>query len=301
MCYLSKWVGHACLTFILFASCIDQFQAGFFGGQGFVLQKLEGKGDVLLQAGGTLVRKDLEHGENLRISAGCLVAFTSTVDYDVEMMPGFKNVVFGGEGLFVTTLKGPGTVWLQGMPPDRLISEIARRVPPGGIGLGIPLPIGGGGGGVATPPVDGSVVPENGTESVDAVATTDAAVEAERQATVAASGPMDGRSVDAESPNALFGDAAPTRGVASQDGSSGFFSNETSPFEETKIDSFGSDFSDETTFSTNDDFGADFQDDNTSFSSLDGSDSVGSGIAEDVQSTTNGLLRTLWEMFNGDD
>jgi Mitochondrial biogenesis AIM24 len=284
----------------LFMYFIDQFQAGFFGGQGFVLQKLEGKGDVLLQAGGTLIRKDLKHGENVRISAGCLVAFSATVSYDVEMIPGFNNVVFGGEGLFVTTLKGPGIVWLQGMPSDRFISEIVRRVPVGGIGLGIPLPMGREGGGVATSPVDDSVVPENGTESVSAVATTDTAVEADRQATVATSGPMDSRSVDAESPNALFGDATPMSGLASQDGFSDVFSNEISSFDETKIDSSGIDSSDETTFSTDDALGTDFHDDNTSFSSLYGSDSVGNGIAEDVKSTTDRLLRKLWEMFNGE-
>jgi hypothetical protein len=156
------------------------------------------------------------------------------------------------------------------------------------------------GGGVATSPVDDSVVPENGTESVSAVATTDTAVEADRQATVATSGPMDGRSVDAESPNALFGDATPMSGLASQDGFSDVFSNEISSFDETKIDSSGIDSSDETTFSTDDALGTDFHDDNTSFSSLYGSDSVGNGIAEDVKSTTDRLLRKLWEMFNGE-
>ena len=89
----------------------------------------------------TIIKRDLEEGETLQISNGCLLTFTKHIDYDVQMMQGFKNVVFGGEGLFITTLKGPGRVWLQGMPPDRMISEIARRVPSGGIGLGIPMPI----------------------------------------------------------------------------------------------------------------------------------------------------------------
>jgi uncharacterized protein (TIGR00266 family) len=90
--------------------------AGFFGGQGFILQRLSGKGDVLVKAGGTLVVKDLHEGERLRVTSGSIVAFTSSVHYDIQMMPGVKNVMFGGEGLFVTSLTGPGRVWMQGMP-----------------------------------------------------------------------------------------------------------------------------------------------------------------------------------------
>ena len=101
---------------------------------------------MFVTAGGTLIKRELEEGEELRISSGCLVGFTEGVDYDVEMIKGYKNVLFGGEGLFITTLKGPGLVWLQGQPPQRMISEIARRVPSGG-GLGLAVPIGGMGGG----------------------------------------------------------------------------------------------------------------------------------------------------------
>jgi len=119
------------------------FAGGFFGGEGFVLQALTGDGDVFLKAGGTLIRRDLEPGEQLRISSGCLVGFSEGVDYDVQMVQGFKNVFAGGEGLFMTTLTGPGEVWLQGQPPQRMISEIARRVPSGG---GIAVPVGGMGG-----------------------------------------------------------------------------------------------------------------------------------------------------------
>ena len=170
--------------------------SGFFGGEGFVLQALTGEGDVFVKAGGTLIRRDLDEDEQLRISSGCLVAFTQGVDYgtsfceriqyhhictahssllscvgvrfsryshdpstDVQMMKGIKNAMFGGEGLFVTTLTGPGTVWLQGQPPQRMIGEIARRVPGGG-GLAIPIPMGGGGGGGGT---DGGS--SSGTES----------------------------------------------------------------------------------------------------------------------------------------
>ena len=122
------------------------FTSGFFGGEGFVLQSLTGEGDVFVKAGGTVIRRDLNEGEKLRISSGSLVAFSNGVEYNVEQMKGFKNVLFGGEGLFVTTLTGPGAVWLQGQPPDRMISEIARRVPSGG-GIGLAVPIGGPSGG----------------------------------------------------------------------------------------------------------------------------------------------------------
>ena len=111
---------------------------------GFVLQSLTGEGDVFLKAGGTLIRRDLEPGEELRISSGCLVGFSQGVDYDVKMVKGFQNVIAGGEGLFMTTLTGPGVVWLSGMPPQRMISEIARRVPSGGLGLAVPIGVGGG-------------------------------------------------------------------------------------------------------------------------------------------------------------
>jgi uncharacterized protein (AIM24 family) len=119
---------------------------GFFGGEGFVLQALTGEGDVFLKAGGTLIQRNLESDEQLRISSGCLVGFSEGIDYDVQMIKGFQNVFGGGEGLFMTTLTGPGVVWLSGMPPERMIAEIARRVPSGG-GVAFGVPIGGGGGG----------------------------------------------------------------------------------------------------------------------------------------------------------
>ncbi|KAG7353723.1 TIGR00266 family protein [Nitzschia inconspicua] len=121
---------------------------GFFGGEGFILQALTGEGDVFLKAGGTLIRRDLEPGEELRISSGCLVAFSHGVDYDVQMIKGFQNIIGSGEGLFMTTLTGPGVVWLSGMPPERLIAEISRRVPSGGgLAFGVPIGVGGGGSG----------------------------------------------------------------------------------------------------------------------------------------------------------
>lgn len=84
---------------------------GFFGSEGFILQALLGDGDVFCKAGGALIKKELQQGETLRVSSGSLVAFTQEIQYDVQMMTGFKNVLFGGEGLFITTLQGPGTVW----------------------------------------------------------------------------------------------------------------------------------------------------------------------------------------------
>lgn len=120
---------------------------GFFGGEGFILQALTGDGDVFLKAGGTVIRRDLADKETLRISSGCLVAFSNGVDYDVQMIRGLANVFAGGEGLFMTTLTGPGTVWLQGQPPDRMIGEISRRVPSGGPALVLPVAGGGGGSG----------------------------------------------------------------------------------------------------------------------------------------------------------
>ncbi|GKY98696.1 hypothetical protein MPSEU_000825900 [Mayamaea pseudoterrestris] len=119
-----------------------KFSTGFFGGEGFILQALTGEGDVFVKAGGSLIRRDLKEGETLRVSSGCLVAFVNA-EFDVQMVKGFANVFAGGEGLFFTTFTGPGTVWLQGQPPDRMISEIARRVPSGGVGFGVP--VGGGG------------------------------------------------------------------------------------------------------------------------------------------------------------
>ena len=121
-----------------------KFTTGLFGGEGFVLQGLTGTGDVMVKAGGTLIRKNLRHGEVLRVSSGCLVGFQSSVEYDIQMISGYKNVIYGGEGIFITKLTGPGTVWLQGQPHQRMISEIARRVPSGG-GI-VPIPGMGGGG-----------------------------------------------------------------------------------------------------------------------------------------------------------
>ena len=89
---------------------------GFFGGEGFIMQKLEGDGMTFIHAGGTIVEKKLLPGETLRVDTGCLVAMTGDVDYNIEMVKGVKTALFGGEGLFFATLRGPGTVWVQSLP-----------------------------------------------------------------------------------------------------------------------------------------------------------------------------------------
>jgi uncharacterized protein (TIGR00266 family) len=98
--------------------------AGFFGGEGFILQKLEGPGVVFVHAGGTLMERNLAPGEVLRYDTGCLVAFQPSVQYDIQMVSGIKSAFFGGEGLFYATLTGPGRVWLQSMPFSRLCGRI---------------------------------------------------------------------------------------------------------------------------------------------------------------------------------
>lgn len=96
--------------------------AGFFGGEGFIMQKITGPGKVFLEIDGELVKKELQAGEKLKVDNGYVAAMTQGVDLDIETVPGLKNIVFGGEGLFLTTVKGPGTVWLQSMPMSKLAS-----------------------------------------------------------------------------------------------------------------------------------------------------------------------------------
>ena len=107
---------------------------GFFGGEGFIMQKLEGDGLAFVHAGGTIHQKVLQPGEVLRVDTGCLVAMTSEVDYNIEMVKGVKTALFGGEGLFFATLRGPGTVWIQSLPFSRLASRVFAAAPqiPGG-------------------------------------------------------------------------------------------------------------------------------------------------------------------------
>ncbi len=98
--------------------------AGLFGGEGFILQKIEGDGLAFVHAGGTIIKKELTAGETLRVDTGCLVAFAPSVDYDIKFIGGFKNSLFGGEGLFLAHLTGPGTIYLQSLPFSRLADRI---------------------------------------------------------------------------------------------------------------------------------------------------------------------------------
>lgn len=103
--------------------------AGFFGGEGFILQRLKGDGLAFLHSCGTLIERDLKPGEVLRVDTGCLVAFQDSVDYDIEMVKGIKTMVFGGEGLFYVKLTGPGRVILQTLPFSRLAERVIAHAP----------------------------------------------------------------------------------------------------------------------------------------------------------------------------
>ena len=111
-----------------------RFGAGLFGGEGFILQRLQGDGWAFVHAGGTLEERTLAAGEMLRVDTGCIVAMTPTVDYDIQLAGGIKTVLFGGEGLFFATLRGPGKVWLQSLPFSRLASRIYAAAPQTGAG-----------------------------------------------------------------------------------------------------------------------------------------------------------------------
>jgi len=301
------------------------FTGGFFGGEGFVLQKLrsggggseehyDGDETVFLKAYGTMVKKTLLPNETLRVSSGSLVAMTSNVEYDVTTLSGFKNVMFGGEGLFVTTLTGPGTVWLQGMPIDRMVSEIARRVPRGGgIGLGLPL-FGGGGGGTgggeegagAAAAGDAVVGGEGGGDEstsneteAGGVPMSDSAIEADRNATVASSGMMadDLSSPNPESSESLFGDAA--YGGGSSDGPLNSGTSSTTSTEDKSSFSMEDDFSQPPEFEEPPMVDEQqFEDDGTTFSTYDSNASEGG--SEEIPTTSDdegGLLGQLWDFF----
>src|SRR6478735_2374954 len=105
-----------------------QFQrrlgTGIFGGEGFIMEKLEGDGMAFMHAGGYVVERTLAAGELLRVDTGCVVAYTGNIDFDIELVRGVRNWVFGGEGLFFAVLRGPGKVWIQSLPISRLASKI---------------------------------------------------------------------------------------------------------------------------------------------------------------------------------
>jgi len=105
---------------------------GFFGGEGFIMEKIEGDGMAFVHSGGTLARKELAAGEVLKVDTGCIVGFTKDVDYDIEFIGGIKNSIFGGEGLFFATLRGPGIVYVQSLPFSRLADRIIESAPRNG-------------------------------------------------------------------------------------------------------------------------------------------------------------------------
>ena len=102
--------------------------AGFFGGEGFILQRLRGDGKVFMHVGGTVVKRELK-GEKLKIDTGCIAAFTAGIDYSIERAGNLKSMLFGGEGLFLATLQGQGTVWIQSLPFSRLADRIIENAP----------------------------------------------------------------------------------------------------------------------------------------------------------------------------
>jgi uncharacterized protein (TIGR00266 family) len=103
--------------------------AGLFGGEGFIMQSLEGDGLAFVHAGGTLCERTLEAGQTMRVDTGCIVGFQPSVEYDVKFVGGIKSALFGGEGLFFATLRGPGKIWLQSLPFSRLADRILATAP----------------------------------------------------------------------------------------------------------------------------------------------------------------------------
>ena len=107
---------------------------GFFGGEGFIMQRLQGDGWCFLNAGGNILERVLAPGELIRVDTGCIVAFAPGISYDIEVVRGVKSILFGGEGLFWATLRGPGKVWLQSLPLSRMAQRIYAAAPQSGRG-----------------------------------------------------------------------------------------------------------------------------------------------------------------------
>ncbi|MBQ0933464.1 TIGR00266 family protein [Ideonella sp. 4Y16] len=107
----------------------QKLSVGFFGGEGFIMQKLEGDGLAFVHAGGTVVKRELKPGETLLVDTGCVVAFTPNVNFEIQYVGKIKTALFGGEGLFFAKLSGPGTVWLQSLPFSRLASRVFAAAP----------------------------------------------------------------------------------------------------------------------------------------------------------------------------
>ena len=109
-----------------------RIMTGLFGGEGFILQKLEGDGMVFVHAGGSMMERELAPGEQLHVDTGCLAAMTADIDYDVTSVGGVKSMLFGGEGVFFAQLTGPGKVWIQSLPFSRLAGRMLAAAPQGG-------------------------------------------------------------------------------------------------------------------------------------------------------------------------
>ena len=107
----------------------QKLSVGFFGGEGFIMQKLEGNGLAFVHAGGTVLKRDLQPGQTLLIDTGCVVAFTPSINFEIQYVGKIKTALFGGEGLFFAKVTGPGTVWLQSLPFSRLASRIFAAAP----------------------------------------------------------------------------------------------------------------------------------------------------------------------------
>jgi uncharacterized protein (TIGR00266 family) len=107
----------------------QKMSTGFFGGEGFIMQKLEGDGLAFVHAGGTVVQRELQPGQTLLIDTGCVVAFTPNVNFEIQYVGKIKTALFGGEGLFFAKVSGPGTVWLQSLPFSRLASRVFAAAP----------------------------------------------------------------------------------------------------------------------------------------------------------------------------
>ena len=107
----------------------QKLSVGFFGGEGFIMQKLEGDGLAFVHAGGTVVRRELQPGQTLLVDTGCLVAMTPNVSFEIQYVGKIKTALFGGEGLFFAKVSGPGTVWLQSLPFSRLASRVFAAAP----------------------------------------------------------------------------------------------------------------------------------------------------------------------------
>jgi len=111
-----------------------RLSAGFFGGEGFIMQKLEGNGLAFVHAGGTILRREMKAGETLMVDTGCVVAYTPSVDFEIQYVGKIKTALFGGEGLFLAKMTGPGTLWLQSLPFSRLASRVFAAAPQRGGG-----------------------------------------------------------------------------------------------------------------------------------------------------------------------